>query len=442
MSPMNLPPPKVCQRIRGLHGLIGSSNAKEAENARDKLNKLLAQHGLTWNDLPAIFAATDTSNGTSTSTTASQAPMAGPAVNVLDLVLALIKEHIAITAEERMAVALWMLHTYVVDHYTITPRLALLSPVRGCGKTTLLVLLEMLAAEPYRTDNVSAAAIYYLLDRRCRSTLLIDEGDNLDLLRNGVLRSVFNSGHRRGGTISRFVGGWSRRFPTFAPLAVAAIGALPLPLMHRAVVINMRRYARGETQIRRLDENDPAFAALRAEIKKWAATCSLAQDPEMPPSLHNRAADNWRVLFGIADDLGYGEAARSAADALCFNGADEDSGVVLLTDIRTVFLARGIDHVTSLALVEALLGLDDGPWNEWRGPHDDRPPRKLTQGELAQLLRPFGIRSKTIWPPQRRPGDKSRRGYLRSQFEAAWDSYCSSADTPTQSSKIRYLRQS
>jgi hypothetical protein len=28
----------------------------------------------------------------------------------------------------------------------------------------------------------------------------------------------------------------------------------------------------------------------------------------MPPMLRNRAADNWRVLLAIADDLGHGEA--------------------------------------------------------------------------------------------------------------------------------------
>jgi hypothetical protein len=437
---MNLPPPNVCRRIRGLHGLIGSSNAKEAENARDKLNKLLAKHHLTWNDLPAIFAATGLVNGTSTSTTASRPPTSGPTVNVLDLVLALIEDHIAITPEECMAIALWVLHTYVFYRFAITPRLALLSPVRGCGKTTLLVLLELLVAEPYRTDNVSAAAIYHLLDGRSGPTLLIDEGDNLDLFRNRVLCSIFNSGHRRGGTISRFVAGWSQPFPTFAPLVIAAIGALPLPLMHRAMVINMRRHAAGETEIRRLDEADPAFAAARTEIGKWAATCSLAYDPEMPSLLRNRAADNWRVLLAIADDLGRGEAARSAATALCSNHSDEDPGIMLLTDIRTVFLRRGSDRIASAFLVQALLEFDDGLWNEWRGPRDDRPPRKLTQGELARLLRTFGIRPRTIWPKQRRPGDKSARGYLRSQFESAWHAYCpSSADTPTKSGKIQYL---
>ena len=50
-------------------------------------------------------------------------------------------------------------------------------------------MIELLVAEGYRTDNVTAPAIYYHLDRRPRTALLIDEADNLDLFRNGVLRS-------------------------------------------------------------------------------------------------------------------------------------------------------------------------------------------------------------------------------------------------------------
>ena len=121
--------------------------------------------------------------------------------------------------------------------------------------------------------------------------------------------------------------------------------------------------------------------------------------------------------------------------ALSANRPDEDPGVTLLADIRVVFEARGFDRMASLALVAALLDLDHGPYSEWRGPNDDRPPRKLTQGELSRLLRPFGIWPKTIWPAHRRPGDKSSRGYLRSQFEAAWRAYCLPSDTPTQPSK-------
>jgi hypothetical protein len=174
---MTMPPPKLCERICQLHALMGSANANEAQVAHDRLLRLLAKLGLTWNDLPTVLAArvpTDTSAAPQAATVAADTPT----VNVLDLVVRLIELHIAITAEERIAVALWILHTYVFDRFTITPRLALISPVRGCGKTTLLVLLELLVAEPYRTDNVTAAAIYYLLDRKRHSSLLVDEGDN------------------------------------------------------------------------------------------------------------------------------------------------------------------------------------------------------------------------------------------------------------------------
>jgi Protein of unknown function (DUF3631) len=438
---MTLPPPTVCRRIRQLHAMMGSPNAHEADVARARLNELLSRWGQSWNDLPAILAATDTVNTGCAASQSSTSGHSAPTVNVLDLVLRLIELHVAVTSEECMGIALWVLHTYVFDRFAITPRLALLSPVRGCGKTTLLVLLELLTAQPYRSDNITAAAVYHRLARRPHTTLLIDEGDNLGLLRNSPLRAVFNSGHRRGGTISRFIGGWDTDFNVFSPLAVTAIGSLPLPLLHRSLVTHMQRHAPGGIQLQRLDEADTSFPAAREEIKKWAATCSLACDPEMPSSLYNRTADNWRPLLAIADNLGHGEAARAAAIALCSNRPDEDPGVVLLGDIRTVFLVRGIDRGTSEVLVEELLALGHGFWHDCRGPHDDRPPRKLTQGEMARLLRNFEIRPRTVWQKNRRPGDKSSRGYYRDQFEAAWRAYCPPADTPTQPNSIRHLRR-
>jgi hypothetical protein len=70
--------------------------------------QLLSQHGLTWNDLPTFFAAiepggaADSSNDAATGATAPAA--ARPEPDVLAVVLRLIEEHIAVTAEERLAV--------------------------------------------------------------------------------------------------------------------------------------------------------------------------------------------------------------------------------------------------------------------------------------------------------------------------------------------------
>jgi hypothetical protein len=128
---MTLPPPKVCKRIRKLHAQIGSSG-KDADVAKQKLSQLLSEHGLTWNDLPTIFAAIEpaspggSSNDAATGGTAPAA--ARPEPHVLAVVLRLIEEHIAVTAEERLAAALWILHAHVFDRFSTTPRLALSSP--------------------------------------------------------------------------------------------------------------------------------------------------------------------------------------------------------------------------------------------------------------------------------------------------------------------------
>jgi hypothetical protein len=151
----------------------------------------------------------------------------------------------------------------------------------------------------------------------------------------------------------------------------------------------------------------------------------------MPAGFRNRLKDNWLPLLAIADDLGHGEAARAAASVLRRSAGpgDEDAAVVLLANIRRVFAMHGIDRITSAALVKALVEeIDDSPWVEWRGSRDDQRPHKLTEAELALLLRPFQIKPRTIWPTPRRPETKSAKGYLRAWFEDAWRRYCRSDD--------------
>jgi hypothetical protein len=70
----------------------------------------------------------------------------------------------------------------------------------GCGKTTLLDLVDALRVRPLKSDSITAASIYHAADRE-HPTLVIDEGDNLGLAVNGPLRAVLNSGHRKGGKV-------------------------------------------------------------------------------------------------------------------------------------------------------------------------------------------------------------------------------------------------
>jgi uncharacterized protein DUF3631 len=278
----------------------------------------------------------------------------------------------------------------------VTPRLALRSPVAGCGKTLLLDVLSRLVARPEKSDNITPAAIVRLIDER-HPTLLLDEVDNLGLALkpNGRLRAVFNSGHRNGGTVAIMESGTTRKFSTFAPLVLALpdiMHGLPRTLNSRTITISMERHD-GERKLLRFDINHPdrSLDAAYGQILMWRDEIELDSDPKMPAALQNRFADNWRVLISIADSLGWGDKARAAMVTFARQYKDADVKILLLTDIRK--------------------------------------------------LRDFAIRPRTIWPKNRMAISKSAKGYRRSQFEAAWRSYCTEDGTPAHASNIRTLKQ-
>jgi hypothetical protein len=158
----------------------------------------------------------------------------------LDLIYHTLKRHLHLTAHQLVAVTLWTAHTFLFGQFSVTPRLVLVSPVRGCGKSTLLSIINALGCRARKSDHITAAVLFRLISRD-RPTLLLDEADNQDLLTNPTLRAVLNSGHRADGTIMRYIDGGPQEFNTFAPVALATIGILPLPLMHRSVILHMER---------------------------------------------------------------------------------------------------------------------------------------------------------------------------------------------------------
>jgi hypothetical protein len=420
--------------------MLGSDNINERENARNKLDELLRRHKLTWNDLPAELAAAATTSPLPDQPPDDDGQTGRATVNQIDAVEYLLREYSEMKQHEFIAVALWTLHTHVYSRFMHTPRLALTSPVRGCGKTNALDVLETLVATASKTDSITAAALCQEIDRR-HPTMLLDEADNLGLLRDGLLRAIVNAGHKRGGrrSISQ------REYSLFAPMAYAAIGTtatLPLPLLQRSIVINMERHD-GTRPLKRFDSGnpDPALGATYLEVLRWARTVTLELNPIMPEGLRNRSADNWRPLFAVADALGWGEKARAAAMEFAKSHQDEDVPVTLLRDIRDLFDERRFDRLWSETIIDYLVNLDDAPWSEWRGVQGDQQPRRLTQAQLADTLRLFGIRPRTVWLRNRRPDSRSKKGYYRSQFEQAWRSYCPIDGTPAQSFNYRRLRR-
>jgi hypothetical protein len=429
------------KRVRDLFAMLGSSNPQEQATARRKLEALLKRLGKTWNDLPELLHDSAAQASAPRSDPRDAGPVPDMPGNVFppDLVRHAVEQYVSLASpHDYVAVTLWIIATHVYDKFMVTPRLVLTSPVRGCGKTTLLDICSLLVARAEKSDSITAALIYHLIDRQ-RCTLLIDEADNLELSTKGVLRAVLNSGHRKGGVRRHIVNGQPCKFSTFAPIALASIGGLTLPLMSRSIVIHMTRHD-GIAPLRRFDRDDTRdLDIIWSRLKTWAMNATINPDPAMPDELHGRVADNWRVLIAVADAFSpaWGALAREAAIHFARGHCEEDVAVILLRDIRTIFDAYGLDRLTSKVLVDALNAMDDGGWSEWRGIRDDQRPHCLSQGELAQLLHPFDIHSRSIWPP---PRARSFKGYYRYQFEAAWCAYCRDADgTPAQSRKIKAL---
>jgi hypothetical protein len=426
------------EKLKKLFAMLGQDNGGEFDNARQKISDLLARERRTWK---AFVESLFSSSSNAWSHWHGHAA-AGPAINPIDLVHHLLWRYLEMTPHQFVAVSLWIAHTFVYQRFTVTPRLMVTSPVRGCGKTTLLDLLEALCVRPLKSDSITAASIYHAIDRE-HPTLLIDEADNLGFAFNGALRAVLNSGHRRGGKITRYHGGQARSLSTFSPVAVAAIGTLPLPQMHRSIVIHMARRD-GRRQLTRLDKDDlDTKADLNVAYRMmlaWARDAELTSDPPMPAPLRDRQADNWRPLIAIADAFGADWARRARETAVLWAGEhhDEDAAVVLLRDIHDIFDARGVDRLPSKAMVDHLNGADDAPWSEWRGIHGNQQPHRLSPGELARLLEPFQIRPRTIRVFA--AGKPTLKGYYRAQFEAAWRSYCTGDVTPSQPKNIRHLR--
>jgi hypothetical protein len=123
-------------------------------------------------------------------------------------------------------------------------------------------------------------------------------------------------------------------------------------------------------------------------------------------------------LLAIADAAGqaWPKAVRRAAVVIFGSSAGEDQniGVQLLADIRTIFHATTEDKITSADLVNKLKEVETSPWADW-----GKGKTGLTVNGLSRLLKPFGIGPRgTI-----RVDAVTAKGYLLESFEDAFSRY-------------------
>jgi len=210
--------------------------------------------------------------------------------------------------------SLWTAFTWGITAFQHAPRLFLTSAVRRCGKSTVLDVLGHVARRPRRASSLTASSMFRVADA-ISPTLLVDEADTFAAAKKELI-GIMNSGHTPGGAFvektepDRSV----RRYNTFIPIAIAAIGGLPPALEDRAITIFMQR---GRPPMRFREDRAGHLDEIARMLMRWFADNFDAlreADPVLPPGLNSRAEDNFRPLCAIADAIGgdWPEMARRA----------------------------------------------------------------------------------------------------------------------------------
>lgn len=326
------------------------------------------------------------------------------------------------TSESRVAHVLWIAHTWFMDEWEATPRLAFLSPEPESGKTRALEVTAPLVRNGLSFSNVSPAYLFRRVTKEdTPPTVLFDEIDAIfgpKANGNEDLRSFLNAGHRKGARIGRCLdhGAGIEEFDTYCAVALAGLGYLPDTIATRSVIVRMRKRKRSEqVEQWRIRTCEPEAVALHDWFEQWA---SQQRDnvgiPMLPNQIRDRNADVWEPLIAVADLAGgaWPQAARTAAITMTSTESTPATlGAELLVDIHTIFESKGADRITSGELVNELNMMEESPWGDLKG-------RPMDTRRLARMLKGYAIHPQAI-----RIGGATPRGYLRDAFIDAWERY-------------------
>jgi hypothetical protein len=317
---------------------------------------------------------------------------------------------------EADTLALFVAHTHAIKSAHATPYLIVVSPERRAGKTLLLEVLEQMVSRAWRIVAVSEAAMFRKIAQDL-PTLLLDEIDAIfgsNSERTEPLRALLNAGNRPGASVARCVGQGDEvrvaDFDVFCPKILAGIdnGRLPDTIRDRGIELHMKRKTSAESVERfRLRHVAAEMEELRARLTAWVvgAEDELREaDPELPEALNDRAAEAWEPLLAIAGMAGHDWPARARAAAVAL--ADGESEEATRGTRVLGKLADAIADRQAVSTEEVLHGVnadDELPFGGWRD------GRGLDPRTLARLLKPYGVRPRTV----KLPDGSTAKGYHR-----------------------------
>ena len=425
--------PEVHQALSRLKGFLEGKGARRVRvlvlphlmSGKVGIDDYIAETGATPEDLAKlVIDELPSLNGHQP----AQADDIPPLAELLETVMASIGRYVVLTDCQLYAVTLWVCHSHAFAAAETTPYMSIRSAEKRSGKSRLLEVIELLVPNPLKTENISVAALVHSVDEG--ATLLLDEVDSVfgkgrASETQEALRGILDSGYRVSGSYVRMTGQGAnmspRRFKTFSPKMLSGIGKLPGTLDDRSIIVQMKRKTHEEKVERfRFRDARDSSVAIRASLSAWghSAVDELRDArPDIPEKLDDRAMDSWEPLLAIAELAGDEWQQRACDAALELSAGetreDESLGVRLLADIKVGFDSAGEGRLPTTAILKALNDIDDAPW----GAFSDG--KGLTARELARIVKPYGVRPKTIRDTSSNPF----KGYAKGDFTDAWARY-------------------
>lgn len=346
-------------------------------------------------------------------------------INLVSEVERFLRRFVVLPEAAYLTVSTWIVGTYVAQHFDCFPYLALLSPLKRCGKTRLLEVLEVLVRNPRRGTAPSPAALFRMMS--AMPTLFLDEVEALNSRNKSetaqALLAILNAGHRKGATIPRCDGPRHevKDFSVYGPKVFAAIGRLPDTLTDRSILVTMQRRiktqeierflaTRAASQAKPIRDALANFADAHQGVIEESYRHVLDLDL---PFLGDRDADLWIPLFAICAVAAPDRVSELKRSSLVLSGAkagtdaDDSLSLQLLTDLKAVW-PENEECCGTATLIASLRSLEESPWAEF-----ELSPRKLTR-----MLKPFGLETRTI-----RFGERVCRGYRYDALEPAFLRY-------------------
>ena len=368
-----------------------------------------------------------------------------PVGKLLDKITAILRRYVMFPIPEQpMVIALWVVHTWLIEAFDYTPYLFVFAAAKRSGKSRVLELLELLCRNPEMTQSGSSAALLRSIDEKNPPTFLIDEVDVVFSKKNDTegenMRGFLNAGFKRGSKFMRCVGQGAamepKKFSAFCPKAFAGIGrCLPDTVLDRSIPIELERQSH-EKKAERFREREvrPLVEPIRAELEALAKQPGLietlrAARPVLPGQLNDRAQDITEPLFAIADLAGgkWTEEARRAIVRLYGQQEDEDLGVKLLNDIKRVFDEQQTDRLGTIELIKGLVASADGPWPAMFEDLLRHEKHQTAASRLTKLLRDYRRSDgERLRPRKIRVDDETVQGFYREDFQRAWERHLDS----------------